>query len=452
MLRVAAALRGPLAAVCGAAVGREECHRLEAVRVEEVDVVVIGGGIAGASCAYHLCGTHGKRVVVLEQGSIACEATGLSAGTLWCGGPAREPAVYDALAEFSMRSYRAAEARDPGCCGLVACGAISLVSDAPGEVEDARAQVADFERRGLDAVFLSRAALVEAEPALGGGGAVAGILTPRSGYVDPGRAARAFADQSAASILEAEAARTVRVVGGACECATSAGRVFRAADVVVANGSGAAALLRASLGLAVPVSPVRGQIWVASTKLDGDGAEIATPPALRRVVYSHGSAVAYKTVATVPAKCTHVRGERRVRHLYGRPRSDCDGYLFGGDRVPVGSVAAGYETFDESTASSRSHAAQLVGDSVVGDHLDVDGAWSGPMPFSEDGLPLVGHLGTLGLPNVWILDGFGPSGMTLAPGAAEGLASAIAGEPHPLRALLRDHCDPCRPRGGVSLA
>ena len=128
--------------------------------------------------------------------------------------------------------------------------------------------------------------------------------------------------------------------------------------------------------------------------------------------------------------------------------SDCTGVLFGGDRVPVATAAEGYATTDESTASSRGHARELVGPAAVGDGLELDGAWSGPMPFSADGLPLVGDLGPLGLPQVWLLDGFGPSGMTLAPAAAEALADVASGVDHPLRAMLREHCDPCRGGGG----
>ena len=411
---------------------------------EDVDVVVIGGGIAGTACALRLA-ANGRRTVLVERDTIACEATGLSAGTLWCGGAATTPALYDALAYHSMACYEAAEKRQPGCCGLVRCGALSLVSGAPGELAAAEAAAADFRARGVDARLLDREETVALEPALAGGGAVAAIFTPRSGYVDPGDAARAFADHArarGAEVVEGDAAVAVAADGaGGATCACASGRRFRAAQVVVANGSGARPLLRDSFGLEAPVSPVRGQIWVASQS--GDETQDLT-----RVVYSQGSAVAWQNLKTAPAKCTHVDGARRVRHLYGRPRSDCTGVLFGGDRVPVETAAEGYATTDESTASSRGHARELVGPAAVGDGLELDGAWSGPMPFSADGLPLVGDLGALGLPQVWLLDGFGPSGMTLAPAAAEALADAASGVDHPLRAMLREHCDPCRGGGG----
>ena len=44
---------------------------------EEVDAVVVGGGIAGASCLYHLA-RHGLAAVLLERGSLARGSTGRS--------------------------------------------------------------------------------------------------------------------------------------------------------------------------------------------------------------------------------------------------------------------------------------------------------------------------------------------------------------------------------------
>jgi sarcosine oxidase subunit beta len=56
----------------------------------ETEVLVIGGGIAGASAAYHLA-AHG-RVVLLERGDMASGASGVNAGAIdsigW--GPAAE--------------------------------------------------------------------------------------------------------------------------------------------------------------------------------------------------------------------------------------------------------------------------------------------------------------------------------------------------------------------------
>ena len=45
----------------------------------EAEIVVVGGGIAGCSAAFHLA-SHGRRVVLLERGDIASAASGQNMG------------------------------------------------------------------------------------------------------------------------------------------------------------------------------------------------------------------------------------------------------------------------------------------------------------------------------------------------------------------------------------
>src|SRR5262245_47957219 len=47
----------------------------------DAEILVIGGGIAGTSTAYHLA-AHGHRVVLLERGEIASGASGVNAGAI----------------------------------------------------------------------------------------------------------------------------------------------------------------------------------------------------------------------------------------------------------------------------------------------------------------------------------------------------------------------------------
>jgi choline dehydrogenase-like flavoprotein len=55
--------------------------------MSETDILIIGGGIAGASTAYHLS-EYGCDVTLLERGEIASEASGVNAcdiGAYWLG-------------------------------------------------------------------------------------------------------------------------------------------------------------------------------------------------------------------------------------------------------------------------------------------------------------------------------------------------------------------------------
>ena len=56
----------------------------------ETDMLIIGGGIAGASTAYHLA-QHGHDVTLLERGEIASEASGVNAGSIGAMGWGNAP-------------------------------------------------------------------------------------------------------------------------------------------------------------------------------------------------------------------------------------------------------------------------------------------------------------------------------------------------------------------------
>ena len=56
-----------------------------AVVAAPVDVVIVGGGIAGVSVALQAA-RRGASVVLLERATLASESSGLSAGTVWSAG------------------------------------------------------------------------------------------------------------------------------------------------------------------------------------------------------------------------------------------------------------------------------------------------------------------------------------------------------------------------------
>ena len=71
----------------------------------DAEVIIIGGGIAGASTAFHLA-QHGRDVILLERGEIASEASGVNAGGIGALGWGNVPDLESYLTMGSLQIFR----------------------------------------------------------------------------------------------------------------------------------------------------------------------------------------------------------------------------------------------------------------------------------------------------------------------------------------------------------
>jgi glycine/D-amino acid oxidase-like deaminating enzyme len=73
--------------------------------MKDTEIVVIGGGIAGASATYHLA-AHGRRVTLLERGEIASGASGVNAGAIDSIGWGDRPDLQAHLTAGSLEIFK----------------------------------------------------------------------------------------------------------------------------------------------------------------------------------------------------------------------------------------------------------------------------------------------------------------------------------------------------------
>jgi len=133
-----------------------------------------------------------------------------------------------------------------------------------------------------------------------------------------------------------------------------------------------------------------------------------------------------------PPELTH-RGETRItRHLYGR-QTRSGQIIFGGDRQQVG-----YDNNADATGIevNRSHAAEVL--PFLND-VPVQRTWSGLMPFSMDGKPIIGKIPQVD--NLYIVSGLASSGFGRGPMAGKLVADYIHSGHRP-QVLVE--CDPAR--------
>jgi len=73
--------------------------------MQQTNILVIGGGIAGTATACYLA-QYGHQVVLLEQSELAAEASGLNAGTIWATGWGHTSDLSSTLSMGSLEVFK----------------------------------------------------------------------------------------------------------------------------------------------------------------------------------------------------------------------------------------------------------------------------------------------------------------------------------------------------------
>jgi sarcosine oxidase, subunit beta len=223
------------------------------------DVVVIGGGVNGASVAFNLARLGVRRVVLLERRHLGAGASGKS------GSLVRMHYTNEAesrLAWESLKVFRNFDAMVGGDCGFEAPGFVQIVD--PAHADALRANVAMQQRLGIDTRLVSREELTKISPDLRVDDVGAAAYEPGSGFADPNATTFAFAAAArrlgATIETDCEALRIVTEGGRVAGVETSRGRVTT--PVVVAVPGAWAGRLLDPLGLDFGLTPYRIQVSI----------------------------------------------------------------------------------------------------------------------------------------------------------------------------------------------
>jgi sarcosine oxidase subunit beta len=391
----------------------------------ESEILIIGGGIAGAATAYFLA-RGGRDVTLLERGGVAAEASGVNAGSIGGMGWGHLPDLQAYLTMGSQEIFRELQLDLGYGIEFRRSGALQAVQD-EAQWAFARDHAPRLCARGFQVELLTnreaRGLEPELHPALPGC-----LYWPLWSQADPRKATRAFAaaaERHGARILtEHPVTALLSPAEGRYQIETPRG-TFATEMLVLAAGAWCAPLGE-MLGLRIPIVPVRGQMW----------ATASLPPRLFHTLLAVESTLYWDSHrggdAATPPDLTHRGAERLTRHLYGRQTRDGE-IIFGGDRQLVGfdadPDAAGIDV-------NRDHAAEIL---PFLRELPIQRTWAGLMPFSLDGLPLIGRIPSLD--NLYIVSGLASSGFGRGPMAGKLLADyLLTGHPHPVLA----EADPAR--------
>jgi glycine cleavage system aminomethyltransferase T/glycine/D-amino acid oxidase-like deaminating enzyme len=364
----------------------------------EAQAVVIGGGVGGASIAYHLARLGWNEVVLVEQYDLTSGSTWHSAGLV---GQLRSSVSLTRMMMYSVGLYadlRRETGKDPGWHEV---GGLRLASS-PERMEELRRQAGWAETFGLPLEIVSAAEAQERFPLMSPAGVLGAAWLPQDGYLDPSQLTFALAD--GARRFGAEIVTRTRVTG----ITLRAGRVHEVVtdkgtirtDVVVNAGGMAAPDVARLVGVTVPIITMAHQYLVT----EPFAPALAPLPTLRD-----------------PDNLVYFRTEVGGLVMGGYER---DPAPFGLDGIPAG-FEAQLLTEDWDRFEELMQGAILRVPSI--EQAEVKRFFNGPEAFTPDGEFI---LGESEVPGFWVAAGFCAHGLAGAGGIGKVMAEWIVdGEP-----------------------
>lgn len=235
--------------------------RGEHVSVEPTaDAVVIGGGVIGASVAFHLARKGAGRVALVERQFLAAESSGRSSALV------RTHYSHPVFIRWALQGLRVFERWDEvvgsGDCGFTRTGYMVLAAEADRAALEAN--VARQREAGVRADLLTPEEARRLEPDLYAGDIVAAAWEPESGYADPAGTTAGFGEAArrlGARVYQGCEAVDVALATGRVQAVRTTRGTIATRVVVDAAGAWAARIAR-MVGIDLPIASIKHDIGI----------------------------------------------------------------------------------------------------------------------------------------------------------------------------------------------
>src|SRR5689334_22519978 len=167
------------------------------------EIIIIGGGVMGASIAYHLARQKVGRVVLLERQAL-CSGTTARSGAIVRQHYSNDFSIR--MAKESLHIFQHFDEAIGGDCGFTTTGML-VVSDEQGE-ETLRANVALQQEQGVNTRLITPNEIAEVAPGYSGDGATLACYEADTGVADPTATTYCFSQRAkdhGATIYERQA-------------------------------------------------------------------------------------------------------------------------------------------------------------------------------------------------------------------------------------------------------
>jgi glycine/D-amino acid oxidase-like deaminating enzyme len=410
----------------------------------KVDVVVIGGGIIGASAALFLA-ERGVSVALCEKGRIAGEQSSRNWG--WCRKMGRDPAEIP-LAVESLRLWEGIAARTGTDVGFRQSGILYLCEDwkeaAKHEEWLAHAQAFQIDSRLIGPKEIERLLPGSARrwPA--------SLYTPTDGYAEPEKATSAIAASAlrhGAAVLEHCAVRGIETKAGRVSGVVTEKGPIACSQVILAGGAWTR-LFCGNLGIRFPQLKVLGSVmrtgpieggpehavgagnFAFRKRLDG-GYTIAQRNANIAEIIPDSFALFFDFAPALIKQWHELRlrvGRRFVEEWRMPRRWALD------DVTPFETI----RTLDPapSNAVLEEGRRNLIESFPAFRDMKIVERWAGIIDVTPDGVPVISEVPSL--PGFFLASGFSGHGFGIGPGAGHLIADLATGktpivDPRPFR-------------------
>lgn len=229
-------------------------------------VVIVGGGVAGCSVAYHLAKLGWTDVVLLEQGRLTCGTTWHAAGLV---GQMRPNRTMTRMSRYGIDLYKSLEAETGLATGWRQCGSVNIART-PERLVQFKRIVASARSFGVEAEIISPQEAGRLWPLMRTDDLAGAIWLPADGKVNPTDLTQSLAKgarDAGVRILEGVRVRGFRTAKGAVSgVETDAGTI--GCEVVVNCGGQWARALGAMAGVNVPLHSAE-HFYIVTKKIDG---------------------------------------------------------------------------------------------------------------------------------------------------------------------------------------
>jgi 4-methylaminobutanoate oxidase (formaldehyde-forming) len=147
----------------------------------QAEIIIVGGGIAGCSTAYHLARAGKTDVLLLEQGKLTSGTTWHAAGLI---GQMRPNRNMTAMSKYGIELYAALEAETGLATGWKQCGSVNVAST-PERMQVLRKQAAMAHSFGVECHLISPQEAGERYPVMRTDDLQGAIWLPGDGKANP---------------------------------------------------------------------------------------------------------------------------------------------------------------------------------------------------------------------------------------------------------------------------